>query len=205
MQAEQKEIHYLIGDSRSLIENSPYLETFKARGVEVLLLTDPVDEFLVSSIHSYKDKLLKAVDRSDVETDKETEEKRKADSEKYKALLDVLKGKVPDVKDVRLTARLKESAAVLVADEHAMSAHLERLLHRMGRGEEVPPSKRILEINPDHPAVQALHKLVEKDAGDARIDTYAGLLYDQALISEGSRVKDPAVFAKRINELLARV
>jgi len=204
MQAEQKEIDYLIGDSRGLIENSPYLETFKARGVEVLLLTDPVDEFLVSSIHSYKDKPLKAVDRGDVETDKETEEKRKADSEKYKALLDVLKAKLPDVKDVRLTARLKESAAVLVADEHAMSAHLERLLQRMGRGEEVPPSKRILEINPDHPAVQTLNKLVEKDPADPRIDTYVGLLYDQALISEGSRVKDPAVFAKRINELLAR-
>ena len=172
--------------------------------MEVLLLTDPVDEFLVSSIHSYKDKQLKAVDRGDVETDKETEEKRKADSEKYKALLDVLKGKLPDVKDVRLTARLKESAAVLVADEHAMSAHLERLMQRMGRGEEVPPSKRILEINPDHPAVQTLNKLVEKDPADARIDTYVGLLYDQALISEGSRVKDPAVFAKRINELLAR-
>jgi molecular chaperone HtpG len=204
MQAEQKEIYYLIGDSRNLIENSPYLETFKARGMEVLLLTDPVDEFLVSSIHSYKDKQLKAVDRGDVETDKETEEKRKADAEKYKALLDVLKSKLPDVKDVRLTARLKESAAVLVADEHAMSAHLERLMQRMGRGEEIPPSKRILEINPDHPAVQTLNKLVEKDPADARIDTYVGLLYDQALISEGSRVKDPAVFAKRINELLAR-
>ncbi len=122
MQSDQKEIYYLIGESRSLIENSPYLETFKARGVEVLLLTDPVDEFLVSSIHSYKDKPLKAVDRGDVETDKETEEKRKADAEKYKALLDELKGKLPDVKDVRLHARLKESAAVLVADEHAMSA-----------------------------------------------------------------------------------
>jgi molecular chaperone HtpG len=204
MQAEQKEILYLIGDSRSLIENSPYLETFKARGIEVLLLTEPVDEFFVSSIHTYKDKPLKAVDRGDVETDKETEEKVKADAEKYKALLEVLKGRLPDVKDVRLTARLKESAAVLVADEHAMSAHLERLMQRMGRGEEVPPSKRILELNPDHPAVQALNKLVEKGPSEPRIETYVGLLYDQALISEGSRVKDPAAFARRINELLAR-
>jgi molecular chaperone HtpG len=84
-----------------------------------------------------------------------------------------------------------------------MSAHLERLLQRMGRGDEIPPAKRILEINPDHPAVQALNALVEKDSSDGRIDTYVGLLYDQALIAEGSRVKDPAMFAKRVNELLA--
>ena len=179
MPASRRRSIYLIGESRSLIENSPYLETFKSRGMEVLLLTDPVDEFLASSIPSYKEKHLKAVDRGDVEPDKETDEKRKADAEKYKSLLDVLKGRLPDVKDVRLSTRLKESAAVLVADEGAMSAHLERLLHRMGRGEEIPPSERVLEINPDHPALQAMNKLVEKDAADVRIDTYVGLLYDQ--------------------------
>lgn len=204
MPADQKEIHYLTGESRGLIENSPYLEAFKARGQEVLLLSDPVDEYLVSHLHAFKDKPLKPADRGEVETSKEDEEKLKAEAEKLKPVLEVLKGKLPDVKDVRLSIRLKESAAVLVADEGAMSAQLERLMRRMGRGEEVPPSERILELNGEHPAVKALEKLVGQNPSDPRVDTYAGLLYDQALIAEGSRVKDPAAFARRVNELLAR-
>ena len=93
---------------------------------------------------------------------------------------------------------------MLVADEGAMSAHMERLMQRMGRGEEVQPAKRMLELNPEHPAVQALQKLAEKDAADPRIEAYGRLLYDQAVIAEGSRVKDPAAFARRINDLLAK-
>jgi molecular chaperone HtpG len=204
MPAEQKEIYYLTGETRGLIENSPYLEAFKARGQEVLLLTEPVDEYLVSHLHTYKDKPLKPADRGEVEASKEDEEKRKAEAEKFKPVLELLKGKLPDVKDVRMSARLKESAAVLVADEGAMSAHLERLMQRMGRGEEVPPAQRILELNGEHPAVKALEKLAGQNPSDPRVDTYAGLLYDQALIAEGSRVKDPAAFARRVNELLAR-
>ena len=124
----------------------------------------------------------------------------------FQPLLDTLKERLgEEVKDVRLSARLKESAAVLVADEGAMSAHLERLLQRMGRGDEVPPAKRILELNPTHPAVQALLKLREKDANDARLDAYGRLLYDEAVIAEGSRIKDPAGFARRVNELITKV
>jgi molecular chaperone HtpG len=205
MPAEQREIFYLIGETRGLIENSPYLEAFKAKGQEVLLLTDPIDEFLVGSMHGYKDKHLKAVDRGQVEPDPAAEEQKKAAAEKYAGLLAALKGRLGDeVKDVRLTTRLKESAAVLVADEGAMGAHMERLLQRMGRGEEVPPSKRILELNPDHPATEALHKLYEQNAKDERIEAYGRILYDQAVIAEGSRVKDPSAFARRVNELIAR-
>ncbi len=204
MKLEQKEIYYLTGDSRELLENSPYLEAFKARGEEVLLLTEPIDEYLVSSLHTYKGKDLKPVDRGDV-GEKPDEEQKKAAAEKLKGLTEALKLKLAnDVKDVRVTTRLKESAAVLVADEHAMSAHMERLFQRMGRGEEVPATKRILELNPEHPVVQALQKLAEKDASDSRIETYGRLLYDQAVIAEGSRIKDPAAFAKRINELMAK-
>ena len=206
MPAEQKEIYYLIGETRGLIENSPYLEAFKAKGQEVLLLTDPVDEFLVGSMHGYKDKHLKAVDRGQVEPDPVAEEQKKAAAEKYAGLLAALKGRLGDeVKDVRLTTRLKESAAVLVADEGAMGAHMERLLQRMGRGEEVPPSKRILELNPNHPAIEALHKLYDQNAKDERIEAYGRILYDQAVIAEGSRVKDPSAFARRVNELIAKV
>jgi molecular chaperone HtpG len=195
MPAEQKEIHYLIGESRAQIENSPYLESFKARGEDVLLLTEPIDEFVMSSITEYKGKKLQAADRGEVE--------KKEDS-RFEGLLKVLAAKLPQVKEVRLSGRLKESAAVLVADEHGTSAHFERLMKRAGRGAELPGSKRILELNPDHPAVQSLNALFEKSPADERVDAFAHLLYDQAVIAEGSKIEDVAGFAKRLNELMVK-
>jgi molecular chaperone HtpG len=204
MRSEQKEIHYLIGESRQLIENSPYLEAFKEKGEEVLLLTEPIDEYLVSSLHSYKDKSLTAVDRGDVKTGDETEEQKKT-AETFRPLVESLKQKLSaDVADVRLSRRLKESAAVLVADEGAMSAHMERLMARMGRGEEIPQRKRILELNAENPAVAALKKLFDANKDDSRVESIGRLLFDQAVVAEGSRIADPAAFAKRLNELIAR-
>jgi molecular chaperone HtpG len=203
MTADQKEIYFLTGEGRAMVENSPYLEAFKARGQEVLLLTDPVDEYLVASLHTYKEKPLRAVDRGDTEADKEQAEKNKERQSQFGNLLEALKQKIGEVKDVRLSTRLRESAACLVADEGAMGANLERLLQRMGRGEDVPASKRILEINPEDPAVQKLRELTDRDSTDPRIEAYGRLLYDQAVIAEGSRIQDPAAFAKRVNALIA--
>ncbi len=206
MPPDQKEVYYLTGESRELIEHSPYLEAFKAKGQEVLLLTEPIDEYLVGSLPHYKGKPLKAVDRADAAAPDKPSDDQKAAGEKYKGLLAALKEKLADdVKDVRLSARLKESAAVLVADEGSMGAHLERLLHRMGRGEDVPPSKRILELNGDHPAVEALRRLHEQNGSDPRVEAYGRLLHDEAVIAEGSRIKDPAAFARRVNDLIAKV
>jgi molecular chaperone HtpG len=207
MTTDQTEIFYLIGESRGLIENSPLVEGFKSRGQEVLLLTDPVDEYLVAHLTEYKGKRLKAVDKGDVEPPPSDEQKQKA--EQFKPLLESLKQKLTaDVKDVRLTTRLKESAACLVADQYGPTAHLERLMHRLGQsGEGVGGSgdvfKRILELNADHPAVQKLRQLHEANGNDPRIENYARLLLDQATIAEGSTIKDPAAFAKRVNELIA--
>ena len=103
-----------------------------------------------------------------------------------------------------MTNRLKESAVCLVSDENAMSASMERLLQRMQRDKPMPAVKRILEINPEHPLVQALEKLLAKDKSDARLERQARLLYDQAVILEGSKVKDPLTFAQRLNELLLK-
>jgi molecular chaperone HtpG len=200
MPADQKEMYYLIGENRELIENSPYLETFKAKGQEVLLLTDPIDEFLVQSLTEFKGKRLKAVDKGQLDGAAVDEEKKK----QFQPLLDYLKEKLGEIKEVRLSSRLKDSAACLVADEWAMGAHMERLMHRMGRGGEIPASKRILEINPDHPAVAAVQQLLARNANDARLETYCRLLYDQAVVAEGSRVKDPLAFTRRINELLTK-
>jgi molecular chaperone HtpG len=201
MPAEQKEIWFLIGDSREQIENSPYLEVFRSRGQDVLLLTDPIDEFVVSSFHEYKGKQLKAVDRGELEQEK-SEEKDKA--EQFKGLLEYAKKTLPDVSDVRLSRRLKESASCLVAGDGGVTAHMERLLLRMGRENLGEAAKRILELNAEHPAVLALRELHARTPDDARLEGYVRLLYDQAVIAEGSKVKDPAAHARRINEMLAR-
>ena len=200
MPADQKEIYYLIGEDRELIEHSPYLETFRAKGYDVLLLTDPIDEFAIPALGTYKDKKLQAADRGELEGDKE--EPAAAD-ESFKNMLAFLKGKLEDVSDVRLSKRLTDSAAVLVADKGAMTAHMERLMQRFGR-EDAAAAKRVLELNPSHPAVTSMRELYEKDPKDERVESYARLLLDQAVIAEGSKVKDPTAFARRVNELLVK-
>jgi molecular chaperone HtpG len=200
MPADHKDIYYLIGENREIIENSPLLESFKAKGQEVLLLTDPIDEFVVQALHEYKGKKLKAVDKGELD-DTAVDEARKKE---FQPLVDFMKARLSEVKDVRLSNRLKESAACLVAEEGELSAHMERLLRRMGRGPDVPEAKRILELNPSHPAVAAVRQLHQNDASDPRVEDYCRLLYDEAVIAEGSKVKDPAALARRINDLLAK-
>jgi molecular chaperone HtpG len=164
----------------------------------VLLLTDPIDDFVVQSLHQYKDKPLKAADKGQPGGDQVDAAKK----EHFQPLLDFFKQQVTEVKDVRLSGRLKDSAACLVSDDADMGAHMERILQRMGR--EVPASKRVLELNADHPALQAVQNVFQGDRNDPRIPLYCRLLYDEALIGEGSKVTDVAAFAKRINELLLR-
>ena len=200
MPSEQKEIYYLIGESRALIEHSPLLEVFRAKGWNVLLMTDPIDEFWLPTFGKFKDKELTPVDRG--ELDEQAKEKP-ATSPEFATLFAFLKGKIPEVGDIRLSTRLKESASCLVADGAAMSAHMERLMRRLNRGGE-EESKRVLELNAEHPAVTALRDLYAKNPQDPRIETHGRLLYEQAAIAEGSKLKDPAAFARRINDLIAK-
>lgn len=200
MPADQNEIYYLIGETRDLLEQSPYIEAFKEKGQEVLLMTEPIDEFVAQGLTEYKGKKLKAADRGELAGGQVEDEQKK----RFGPLLDYMKQKLADVKEVRLTRRLRDSAACLVADEWAMGAHMERLMQRMGRAAELPPAQRILELNPDHPAVAAMQKLHEKNAQDDRLEKYSRILYDEAVLAEGSRLKDPADFARRVNELLAK-
>ena len=204
MSEDQKEIYFIIGESRGMIEGSPLLERFKARNYEVLLLTDPFDEFMVQSLTEYQEKPLKAADRGEIEETDDEKEKKKTAAEELKGLMEFLNDKIEEVKEVRLSSRLQESAACLVVDEGEMSAHMERLMSRIGRGEDTPEVKRILELNPEHPAVGAVQALYASDPKDPRVEDYGHLFYDQAVVAEGSKVKDPGAFARRINELLLK-
>jgi molecular chaperone HtpG len=199
MPAGQECIYYLAGESAEQLRHSPYLEAFKAKRYDVLLMTDPVDEFAIPHLGRYKGKELQAADRGEV---KAADGEVPADvREKFAGLIAAFKAALPEVADVRLTKRLTESAACLVADAGALSAHLERILRRAGEG--VPASKRVLELNPDNPAVAAVRELHAGKPDDPRVRDYARLLYEQAVIAEGSRIADPAGFARRLNELIA--
>jgi molecular chaperone HtpG len=200
MPVSQGAIFYLIGEDRGLLAGSPYLEAFRAREQEVLLLTDPIDEFVVQALPEYRGKKLQAADRGELPAQGVDEARQQA----FQPLLDFLRGKLPEVQDVRLSGRLRESAACLVAGEGEAGAHLERLMRRLGRGEDLPASKRVLEINPEHSAVEAIRKLHAQAPADPRLEVYGRLLYDQAVLGEGSKVLDTAAFARRINEVLAR-
>ena len=200
MTADQKEIHFLIGDTVEQLRNSPYLEAFEARGQDVLLLADPIDEFALPALGEYKGKPLQAADRAEtsaIDADIPADVK-----DRFTGLLAAFKEKLPEVADVRLSKRLTESAACLVADSMGMSAHMERMMERFGRGEG--GTKRVLELNPNNRAVEATRELHGTNPADPRLETYIRLLYEQAVIAEGSKVADPSGFAKLMNELIAR-
>jgi molecular chaperone HtpG len=149
---------------------------------------------------AYKDKPLKAADKGEQTGEEVAEDVRK----RFQPFLDYLKAILDEVKDVRVSNRLKESAACLVSDEAALGPHVELLMRRMGRSGEIPELKRVLELNPTHPAVEAVRAVFDKDPSDERLAKHCRILYDQAVIAEGARVKDPAVLARYINELLVK-
>jgi molecular chaperone HtpG len=208
MKPEQEAIYTIAGDSVETVSRSPQLEGFRARGIEVLLLTDPVDEFWMSAIGEYKKKEFKSVTRGAADLDKiAAEEKKEGADEKPEsdvaALVAVLKLSLGDaVKDVRASKRLTDSAVCLIADEHDMDIHLERLLrqHRQVTGD----SKRILEINPKHALIARLVMLAGKEGAADALGDFAWILLDQARILEGEPLPDPASFAKRLSSVLAR-
>ncbi|HBG05700.1 MAG: molecular chaperone HtpG [Geobacteraceae bacterium GWC2_58_44] len=202
----QKEIYYITGMSRASVENSPYMEVFRKKDYEVLYMTDPVDEWVVQTVTHYNEKHLKAIDRGDLELDSEEEKKaHEAKTEEAKKeyggviayIQETLKEKV---KEVRLSSRLTESACCLVADEMGLNANMEKILKSMNQ--EVPEAKRILELNPDHPIMQVMTAMYEKDKENAKLADYSELLFDQALLTEGTPIKDPLRFTKLVSELM---
>ncbi|MCX7719316.1 MAG: molecular chaperone HtpG, partial [Candidatus Sumerlaeaceae bacterium] len=204
----QDTIYYMTGATRAAVEGSPHLEAFRDKGFEVLILTDPVDEVWPQVVADYSGKKLMSVGKG--ETTPGTEEERKKAAEElkekaaeFKPLTDALARVLEDrVKEVRLSARLTSSPACLVGEEFDISPRMEALLK--AAGQEVTPSKRILELNPTHPVVERLREACAADPADPRIDEYAELLYGQALLAEGGTLPDAAAFTRRVADLMTR-
>ncbi|HJX17530.1 MAG TPA: molecular chaperone HtpG, partial [Acidiferrobacterales bacterium] len=199
MKPGQKNIYYITAESFGAAKSSPHLEIFRKKGIEVLLLSDRIDEWLVTHLTEFDGKPLQSVTKGDLDLGALADEEKKQQEQvaaEYQDLVARLKTALAEqAQDVRVTHRLTDSPACLVAGEHDLGAHFERLLK--AAGQKVPGSKPVLEINPEHALVQRL-----KDESDAqRFGDWARILFDQALLSEGGQLDDAAGFVARINSL----
>jgi molecular chaperone HtpG len=202
MPEEQKEIYYMTGPDRKTAESSPYLEVFKEKGVEVLLMTDDIDDLIISSLGQYQEKELQSAIKGDLDLgDGGKKEERQKE---YSDLLALMKEQLKDVvSEVRVSGRLKDSAVCLVAGEHDLDPQMEKMFRAMGQN--VPHGQRSLEVNPDHPLITKMQTLFAADTKNDRLKEYIDLLYDQALLLEGDRPRDPVAFAKAMSQLMAEV
>jgi molecular chaperone HtpG len=203
MKGGQDRIWYVTAETFNAARNSPHLEVFRSKGIEVLLLSDRVDEWVVGHLTEFKadgqPHALVSVAKGGLDLgaleDAADKSEDPQEANEFKPFVDRLKASLGErVKDVRVTRRLTESPACLVADEHDMSANLARMLQ--AAGQPGPAWKPILEINPRHPVVARLR------GEEARFDDWASVLFDQALLAEGGQLDDPATFVKRINQLM---
>ena len=213
MKKGQTEIYYISGEGLDLVKASPQLEGFKARGIEVLLMTDPVDEFWLPMVGQFDEKpftsatsgsvdLSKIKNVKDKKENDDKNEAKKADDASVAKLILALKESLGEtVKDVCSSDRLTDSAVCLVAGEGDMDLHLERMLKMQGQM-EVPTAARVLEINPAHPLIIKMSEVVNKPAKKTALNDMALLLFDQARIIEGEPVSDPAAFSQRLNSIL---
>ncbi|MFJ5444791.1 molecular chaperone HtpG [Methylobacillus methanolivorans] len=202
MKEGQEAIYYITADTFAAAQHSPHLEIFRKKGIEVLLLSDRVDEWLLGSLTEFEGKKLQSVAKGDLDLgkleDEAEKEQQKKTEDEYKSLVERIQASLGEsVKEVRVTHRLTDSPACLVAGEHDLSGNLERLLK--AAGQKTPGNKPVLEINPDHSIVQRLKAVND----DAKFADWAHLLFDQALLAEGGQLEDPAAFVRRVNAMLA--
>lgn len=197
MHAGQEEIYYLSGDNLQTLMNSPRLEMLKEKDIEVVLMTDPVDEFVVQALPEYREKRFHSAEKGDLALDEDNQEKRDEFSPLFERLQSCLEDQV---KAVKASSHLKESLACLAGDDNDMSAYMEKIIQ--ASGQEVPTAKRVLEVNIDHPVLIKMKTLHEQDGENALLDEYAALLYDLAIITEGGRIDDPGRFSSQMSRLL---
>jgi molecular chaperone HtpG len=201
MQEGQDKIYYVAADSHSAAKNSPHLEIFKKKGIEVLLLSDRVDEWLTAHLMEYDGKKIRSVAKGELDLDDESSEKKLEQKAKAsEKLIKRMKKALEDrVEDVRVTNRLTDSPACIVLNEHDMAMHMQRILKEAGHA--LPGSKPILEINPDHPIVKKL----DTEKSKKKFTDWSDILFDQALLAEGGQLEDPASFVAKLNKMLVSI
>jgi molecular chaperone HtpG len=208
MKEGQEAIYYAVGSSRAIAENSPHLEAFRERGYEVLLFWDQVDEVWLQTTPEYKEKKFQPVGRGEVNLPEaakqdDAEVKTPEIDRDYGELMACLRVQLQeDIKEVRVSKRLTRSPVCLVGDAGDLSPQMEEMLRQMGQ--DVPKTKRILEINGEHPLIQKLQALVARDPKTDQIEPFAKLLYGQAVLAEGGQLSDPAAFSRALADVLAR-
>lgn len=199
-QAGQTALYYLTGEKLETLQSAPQLEVFRKRNIEVILLPEAVDEIMVGALDKYQDLELKSAAKGELDGLPESEEQTKAKqarSDEFAVLTERLAKLLDEnCKQVRVSDRLTDSAVCLVSDSEGMSPQMERMM--MAMGQAMPTQKRILELNPDHPLIQALRELAAKDSSDDRLRDFAETLYESALVAEGAPIKNPAKFAQRV-------
>ena len=199
MKEDQKEIYYLTGENLTSLMNSPLLESLKAKDYEVLLMVDPIDEWVTQSLPEYKEKKLKSAEKGDLELDKVDDDKKN----EYSALLSFLKGKLEEkVKDVVVSNRLKDSVSCLSGDDFGMSAYMEKIMK--ASGQKTPEQKRVMEVNVGHPVMEKMKEIFESDTTNPVLTDYSNLLLDIAVISEGGKLDNPSRFSKQLGDLMAK-
>ncbi|MGM0346903.1 molecular chaperone HtpG [Streptomyces sp. Adlamb9] len=208
MKDGQDDIYYLTGESRQAIENSPHMEAFRDRGIEVLMLTDAVDEVWVDAVGEYEGKKLRSVAKGEFDLDAKSEDEgaedeREKRNEAYAGLLEWMGKRLEDdIKEVRLSSRLTVSPACVVSDAHELTPALENMYRAMGQ--EVPRAKRILELNPGHALVEGLNEAYTERGDGTELAETAELLYGLAVLAEGGQPKEPARFVKLMAERLEK-
>lgn len=198
MKDGQEAIYYITGENLAALLNSPLLEVLKEKDYEVLVMTDPVDEWVIQSLTEYDGKKLKSAEKGDLNLD-EVDDKKK---EEFSKLFDFIKTKLDEkIKEVKPSSRLKDSISCLSGDDFEMSAYMEKIMK--ASGQEMPVQKRILEININHPVLEKIKSVFETDTANPVLADYCILLHDIAIISEGGKIENPAQFSKLIGELMA--
>jgi len=197
MKKDQEDIYYITGENLNTIFNSPHLERLKDKDFEVLLMTDPVDEWVVQSLPEYESKKLKSAEKGDLGLDKVDEKKKTA----YSALFGFIKSKLDTkIKEVKPSTHLKDSVSCLAGDDFGMSAYMEKIMK--ASGQEMPEQKRILELNMDSTLMAKIKNMFETDTNNPMLKDYSELLFDLAVISEGGKLDNPAKFSKTIGDMM---
>jgi len=197
MQAGQKEIFYITGENLTALINSPHLEALKEKDYEVLLMADPVDEWVIQSLNEYDGKPLKSAEKGDLALDAPDDKKK----DEYSALFGFIKNQLADkIKEVKASTRLKNSIACLSSEDNDMSAYMEKILK--ASGQSVPEVKRVLELNLAHPVMGRIKSLFDADRKNPKITEYCELLLDLAIIGEGGKIDNPSRFSKQVGDLM---